>query len=170
MSRYQSALFGTAIPYSTAPSRSPVGSGLAAYGAVSESRVFDGGVLAVARGLLRPLQHPVNLGEADVAEQRRNHPALRNALFPAGFEHDLQQVHDVGIVHALGYFRQQPIMPDIVEIAAQVDVQRRIGAPDQFVRDLLEERLYALRFDSLEGHPVTSRSPIVPFGQRIRLA
>src|SRR5271166_6301016 len=83
MSRYQSALFGTAIPYSTAPSRSPVGSGLAAYGAVSESRVFDGGVLAVARGLLRPLQHPVSLGEVDVAEQRRNHPALRNALFPA---------------------------------------------------------------------------------------
>src|ERR1700682_947293 len=33
--------------------------------------------------------------------------------------------------------------------------QRRIGAPDQFVRDLLEESLYALRFDSLEGHPVT---------------
>ena len=31
-------------------------------------------------------------------------------------------MHDVGIVHALAYFRQQPIMPDIVEIAAQVDV------------------------------------------------
>src|ERR1700691_1537200 len=89
---------------------------------VSESRIFDGGVLAIARGLPRPLQHPVNLGEVDVAEQRRNHPALRNALFPAGFEHDLQQMHDVGIVHALGYFRQQPIMPDIVEIVAQVDV------------------------------------------------
>jgi len=29
---------------------------------------------------------------------------------------------DVGIVHALAYFRQQPIVPDIVEIAAQVDV------------------------------------------------
>ena len=42
--------------------------------------------------------------EVDVAEQRRNHPALRNALFPAGFEHDLQQVHDVGIVHALATF------------------------------------------------------------------
>jgi hypothetical protein len=51
-----------------------------------------------------------------------NHPALRNALFPAGFEHDLQQVRHVGIVHALGYFRQKPIVPDIVEIAAQVDV------------------------------------------------
>ncbi len=80
---------------------------------VSRSRVFDGGVLAVARGLPRPLQHPVNLGEVDVAEQRRNHPTLRNAVFPAGFEHDLQQMHDVGIVHALGYFRQQPIMPDM---------------------------------------------------------
>ena len=48
--------------------------------------------------------------------------------------------------------------------------QWRIAAPDQFVRDLLEESLYALRFDSLEGHPVTSRSPIVLFGQRIRFA
>src|SRR5580658_7728047 len=37
--------------------------------------------------------------------------------------------------------------------------QRRIGAPDQFVRDLLEESLYALRFDSLEGHPVTFPEP-----------
>jgi hypothetical protein len=48
--------------------------------------------------------------------------------------------------------------------------QWRIAAPDQFVRDLLEESLYALCFDSLEGDPVTSRSPIVLFGQRIRLA
>src|SRR5208282_2736384 len=212
---------------------------------VGEPRIFDVGVLAVTRGLLRPLQHPVHLGEVDVAEQRRNHPALRNALFSAGFEHDLQQMHDVGIVHALTYFRQQPIVPDIVEVAAQVDVyhaclllndrsrhtvyrfmgcplwtvskrprlevrledwfqyqleralhhsvadrrnrkdadlapilryflspgrQRHIAALDQFVRNLPEERLYALRFDGLEGHPVTSRSAIVLFGQRIRLA
>ena len=174
-----------------------------------------------------------------------DHPALRNALLPAGFEHDLQQVHHVRIVHALSDFRQQPIVPDIVEIAAQVDVydaclvlndrsrhtvyrfmscplgtvskrprlevrlkdrfqyqleralhhpvadswnrknadlapilrnllppspQRHIATPDQFVRYLPEESLYALRFDGLEGHPVTSRSPVVLFGQRIRLA
>src|SRR5271169_390953 len=211
---------------------------------VRESRIFDVGVLAVTRSRLRPLQHPVDLGEVDVAEQRRNHPALRNALLPAGFEHDLQQVHHVRI-HALSDFRQQPIVPDIVEIAAQVDVydaclalndrsrhtvyrfmscplgtvskrprleirlkdrfqyqleralhhpvadswnrknadlapilrnllppspQRHVATPDQFVRDLLEESLYALRFDGLEGHPVTSRSPVVLFGQRIRLA
>src|SRR5271166_90142 len=212
---------------------------------VSEPRIFDVGVLALARGLLRPLQHPVHLGEVDVAEQWRDHPALRNALFSAGFEHDLQQMHDVGIVHALTYFRQQPIVPDIVEVAAQVDVyhacllliygsrltvylvmgcplwtvskrprlevrledwlqdqleralhhsvadsrnrkdadlapilrnflppgwQRYIATPDQFVRNLPEERLFALRFDGLERHPVTSRSPIVLLGQRIRLA
>src|SRR5208283_293430 len=89
---------------------------------VGEPRIFDVGVLAVTRGLLRPLQHPVHLGEVDVAEQWRDHPALRNALFSVGFEHDLQQMHDVGIVHALTYFRQQPIVPDIVEVAAQVDV------------------------------------------------
>ena len=39
----------------------------------SEPRIFDAGVLAVACGLLRPLQHPVNLGEVEVAEQRRDH-------------------------------------------------------------------------------------------------
>src|SRR5208283_2385148 len=33
--------------------------------------------------------------------------------------------------------------------------QRHIATPDQFVRDLPEERLYALRFDGLEGHPVS---------------
>src|SRR5208283_3375110 len=48
--------------------------------------------------------------------------------------------------------------------------ERHIGAPDQFIRDLLEENLYALRFDGLEGHPVTSRSAIVLLGQRVRLA
>src|SRR5208337_1847557 len=44
--------------------------------------------------------------------------------------------------------------------------QRYIATPDQFVRNLPEERLYALRFDGFEGHPVTARSPIVLFGQR----
>ena len=89
---------------------------------VSEPRIFNAGVLAVACGLLRPLQHPVHLGEVEVAEQRRDHPALRNAPFAVGFEHHLQQVHHVAIVHPLGHLRQQPIMPDIVEIAAQIDV------------------------------------------------
>src|SRR5271157_1423169 len=35
---------------------------------IGKSCVLDVGVLAVARGLLRPLQHPVHLGEVEVAE------------------------------------------------------------------------------------------------------
>jgi hypothetical protein len=34
------------------------------------------------------------------------YPALRNASFSVGLEHDLQQVHHVCIVHASCYFRQ----------------------------------------------------------------
>jgi hypothetical protein len=44
---------------------------------------------------------------------------LRNASFPVGLEHDLQQVHHVCIVHALCYFRQKAIMPNVVEVASR---------------------------------------------------
>src|SRR5258706_10613879 len=46
--------------------------------------------------------------------------------------------------------------------------QRHICAPNQFVPDLHEERLYALRFNGRKGDPVTSWSTIIAFGQRIR--
>ena len=45
-----------------------------------------------------------------------------------------------------------------------------IGALDQFVPDLPEESLYALRLDGREGDPVYSGSTIIIFGQRIRFA
>src|SRR5262245_66581893 len=48
--------------------------------------------------------------------------------------------------------------------------QRHIVALIQFVPNLLKEAFCALRFDGLEGHSVYSRSPIVLFGQRVRLA
>jgi hypothetical protein len=48
--------------------------------------------------------------------------------------------------------------------------KRYICAPIEFVRNLFEESIHALRFDSREGHPIYSRSPIVLFGQRIRSA
>ena len=41
--------------------------------------ILDVGVLAEARGLFRLLQHAVNLGEVEIAEQWRDDPALRNA-------------------------------------------------------------------------------------------
>src|SRR5262245_38860672 len=45
-----------------------------------------------------------------------------------------------------------------------------IGALNEFVPDLLEESLYALLLDGLEGHPVYAGGTVVFFGQRIRLA
>jgi hypothetical protein len=45
-----------------------------------------------------------------------------------------------------------------------------VGAPDQFVPQLLEQSLHALLLDGLEGDPVYSRCPIVPFGHLIRSA
>src|SRR6516225_4622482 len=89
---------------------------------VSESSILDVGVLAVARGLLRPLQHPIHLCEIEITEQRRDNPTLRNASFSVGLKHDLQQVHHVHIVHALCYVRQTAIVSNVVEVAAQINV------------------------------------------------
>src|ERR1700745_3608238 len=45
---------------------------------VGKTRVLDVGVLAGARSLLRPLQHPIHLIEVEIAEQWRDHSALRD--------------------------------------------------------------------------------------------
>ncbi len=51
-----------------------------------------------------------------------DHTALRDAASTVGFQHDLQQSHHVCIIHSLGHLGQQPVVPDVVEVAAQVDV------------------------------------------------
>jgi site-specific DNA recombinase len=67
--------------------------------------VLDVGVLAVARGLFRPLQHPIHLGEVEVTEERRDHPALRDAALTVGLEHQLQQMQHVRIIHPSCHLR-----------------------------------------------------------------
>src|SRR4249919_1496895 len=89
---------------------------------ICKPRILDVGVLAEARGLFRPLQHAINLGEVEIAEQWRDDPALRNATLTIGFEHDLQQAHHVCIIHPSCHLGQQTIMSNVVKIAAQVDV------------------------------------------------
>src|ERR1700722_4376121 len=90
---------------------------------VREPRVFDVGVLAVAGDVARPLQHPIHFIEVDVAEQRRNHSALRNALLARSFQHNLQQVHDVRVINPLCHLLQKPVVPDVVEVGSQVKVE-----------------------------------------------
>src|SRR5246500_4415187 len=90
---------------------------------VSEPRVFDIGVLAVASDFPRSLQHLVHLIEVEIAEQGRDHAALRNALLARGLEHKFQQMHDVLVVDPLSHFLQQPVMPDIVKVGSQIKVE-----------------------------------------------
>src|SRR5579864_315962 len=89
---------------------------------VGKTRVLDVSEPAAACHLLRPLEHPVHLGEVEVAEQRRDDPALWDAATTVGFQHDLQQTHHVVVIHSLRHLGQQPVMPDVVKIAAQVDI------------------------------------------------
>src|SRR5262245_55466531 len=213
---------------------------------IVETRILDVGVLAVACGLLCPLEHTVHLVEVEIAEQWRDHPALRNAISTVGFQHNLQQVQHVIIVDSFRYLAQQSVVPNVVKVAPQINVydaclllndglrhavdrfmscllgtiakrarlevglkdrlqdqlkrplhhpipdrgnrkdadfgapvlgyfplpsrKRLIGALNEFVPDLLEESLYALLLDDLEGDPVYAGSTVILFGQRIRLA
>src|SRR5262249_31945431 len=61
---------------------------------IRKSCILDGGVFAVPRGVDRLFHHPIHLSEVEVTEQRRNHPALRNALFPSRLQYHLEQMHD----------------------------------------------------------------------------
>ena len=45
-----------------------------------------------------------------------------DAASTVGFQHNLQQVHHIWIIHPPCYLGQQPVVPDIVKIAAQVNV------------------------------------------------
>src|SRR5262244_2123635 len=76
---------------------------------VSEPRILDPGVLAVAGCLLRPLKHTVHLIEVDVAEQWGDHSTLRDSTSTVGFQHDLQQVHHVIVIDSLRYLGQQTV-------------------------------------------------------------
>src|SRR5262249_5267585 len=144
---------------------------------VSESRILDPSVLTVACCLLCPLEHSVYLIEVDIAEQWGDHPALRNAVATIGLQHDLQQVHHVIIVDSLRNFGQQPVMPNVVKVAAQVKIydaclvpNDRLGyAVDRFMcrllwtvseRSRLEVSLKDRLQDELERtlhHPITDR-------------
>ena len=44
-----------------------------------------------------------------------------------------------------------------------------MGALNEFVPDLLEESLYALRLDGLESDPIYAGGTVIVFGQRVRL-
>jgi hypothetical protein len=89
---------------------------------VRKTRVLDVGVLAIACYLLRPLKHPIHLVKVDITEQWGDHSALRDATSTAGLQHDLQQVHHVIVIDSFRHFRQQPVVPNVVKVALQIEV------------------------------------------------
>src|SRR5262245_45129205 len=58
---------------------------------ISEARVFDTRPPILSGDGFRSLQHEVDLGEVDVAEQGRNHATLRNALSARRLENQSQE-------------------------------------------------------------------------------
>src|SRR5215467_1585400 len=89
---------------------------------ICKTRILEPSVLAVACCLLRPLEHTVHLIEVDVTEQWGDHPALRDAMATVGLQHDLQQVHHVIVVDSLCDLGQQPVVPNVVKIAPQIEI------------------------------------------------
>ena len=65
--------------------------------------ILDGRVLLIACGFDRLLQHFIYPGEIDVADQRRNHTALRNPFLPRRFQDHLEQPHHRIILHSLSH-------------------------------------------------------------------
>src|SRR5262245_30219660 len=99
---------------------------------ISESRVLDTRVRSVSGGLLRPLEHAVHLIKVDITEQRGDHSPLWNAAVTLGLQHALQQVHHVIIVDSLRHLGQQPVVPNVVKVAAQIKIyDARLVANDR---------------------------------------
>ena len=71
---------------------------------------------------VRPVSEKV-----EVAEQRRDYTALRNALPAVGFEHHVQQVHHVGVINPPRHLGQQPVMPDIVKGSSHTATSQPAG-------------------------------------------
>src|SRR3974390_1009251 len=89
---------------------------------VRKTRVLDVGVLAIACDLLSPLKPPIPLVKVDITEQWGDHSALWDATSTVGLQYDLQQVHDVIIVDSFRHFHQQPVVPNVVKVALQIEI------------------------------------------------
>src|SRR5262245_52136664 len=64
----------------------------------------------------------MHLGEVDMAEQCGDPAPLSNVASTVRFRDDLHKVHYVCVICPPCHFGQQPVVPDVVKIAAQVDV------------------------------------------------
>src|SRR6266567_5353028 len=86
---------------------------------------------------LRPFQHLVHLVEIEIAEQGRNHPALRNTLLPRRFQQQFEQPHNLGVVHSACHLLQYEGMSNRIEVGTQVEINDIGHVPHNCLRDAL---------------------------------
>jgi hypothetical protein len=89
---------------------------------VRPAAVLDRCPSLMASDLASPLQHAIYLVEVDVAEERRNHTALRNTPTSRGFQNLLQQAHDCVIVHTSSDLLQKEMMSHVVEVGSKIQI------------------------------------------------
>jgi hypothetical protein len=102
---------------------------------IGEPRVLHRGVPQASRNGLGTFQHPIYLGEIDVAEQRRDHPALRNALFARCLEDQPQQSHHVIVLNPERHLVEQQVMPHGVKVGPQIQIYDERLLLDDRLRD-----------------------------------
>ena len=71
----------------------------------------------------------VSKSQSYLLRSGRHHSTLRDAAATICFQHDFQQVHHVIIVDSLRHFGQQQVVPNVVKIAAQVEIYYARLAP-----------------------------------------
>ncbi len=71
----------------------------------------------------------------------RDHPTLRNALGASRLQHHLQQVQNVIIVDSRGDLREQQIMPHVIEVCPQVEIDDACLVLNDSHRHQLDRRM-----------------------------
>jgi hypothetical protein len=89
---------------------------------ISEPGVLDCRPPLVPGHFFRSFQHLVHLIEVQITEQRRNHPALRNALLPRRVQKQLQEPQNRVIIDPSRHLLQHDMMPYRVKVGSQIKI------------------------------------------------
>ena len=120
---------------------------------VGKTCVLDARVLAVSRHHLGTLQHAVHLCEVNVAEHGGDHVTLSNTALARRLQDQLQDSKHLRITDPFGHLRQQHVVPDVVEVALQVQIQDARLVPDDRLGDALN-RLMSTASGTVAKRPV----------------
>ena len=89
-------------------------------------------VISVApRDAPRSLHHLIDGVQIEVGQQGGDDASLRYALLAARLENELQEMHDFVVLHSPADFCQHDVVPDVIEVSAQVYVYNTRQTPKE---------------------------------------